>query len=428
MYNQASVYLYKNGHGKKIVRHEDFYKPRVSIIMPTYNKRNEVMMTLHSLQCQTFSKDEFEVIICDDGSTDQTSAIFEEYSFSFPILYIRSLKNIGRPSIRNLGVQAARGEIVIFLDAEIMVRPDFVEQHYQEHSKREKLVLSASLVLHGVYTLYHPAYNQEQLEQLRKVLHNHPSSPYKYEDLIKRDEPVKLLTEKEVYDGSFTRYAFEKPFVDIYRRTVFKHYGNEVKGFHFPWLLFCTGNISVRAEGIREVGLFEEYPGYGWDDHEMGYRLYKKGYTFLNAPNLISYHQEHPISPSNPMDAVGNFLRMFQKYPEVQMRIFVLHFFGVPFKALSNLAKSYRTLEQLYPHDYKAVKELFMHLLITCSIRLGNGEGLYHLLKGAKWDREMVEEQLKQLWRIKEIQPFVRLFQELVKDEVDLVELYGKEV
>lgn len=43
---------------------------------------------------------------------------------------------------------------------------------------------------------------------------------------------------------------------------------------------FHSGNVSVKAKGIIEVGPFEEYPGYGWDDHEMGYRLYKRGYSF----------------------------------------------------------------------------------------------------------------------------------------------------
>ncbi len=358
-----------------------FY-PKVTVIMPAYNKYWETMMTLHSLECQTFAKNDFEVIIADDGSSDAMIRFRQSQQFSFHITYIRSNQNIGRPKIRNLGIRNATGEIIVFLDAEIMVKPDFIFQHVAAHMEKEKRVVCGSLVLHGIFTKYDPKFSAEQKALLQSIARKQPLLRQHVPSVIKRQTPAVLLSEKQIYNQTFVNYSFEKSFVEIYRKTLFNVFGNEVSAFHFPWILFCTGNVSVRRAGIEQVGLFEEYPGYGWDDHEMGYRLYKKGYTFLNHTNLVTYHQEHPISPSNPHDALRNFVRVFRKYPEIEMRIFILHFLGIDLQALHEMLTAYQAFISRYPDQYLAVKSLFSSLLERASQKLWNGEKVERLTAG----------------------------------------------
>ncbi|MCU9614559.1 glycosyltransferase [Caldibacillus lycopersici] len=397
--------VYKNGSP---------FNPKVTVIMPTYNKYQDILMTLHSLECQTFNKREFEIIICDDGSQDNTFQIPRDSAFSYSITYIRSNHNIGRPNMRNLGLQAASGEIIVFLDAEIIVKPDFIDIHYQAHKKKDRLVVSGSLVLHGVYTRFYPEYNEMQKKQLTQIVQNNPYQRFNVQEMIKNNKRRTLLTKENVYDQSYIHYSFEKPFVPIYRDTIFKTFGNELIGFQFPWILFCTGNVSAKAEGFREVGLFEEYPGYGWDDHEMGYRLYKKGYSFINHTSLIGYHQEHPVAASNQMDAMRNFVRMFRKYKEVEMRVFALHFLGIGLPQINSILEAFQYLQENDPTDYLSIKGLFQDMLQSIARRLWNGEKITNLTEGSKFHPELAKSEANRLMNNERIKPFLLIFHYLL--------------
>jgi glycosyltransferase involved in cell wall biosynthesis len=89
-------------------------RPRVSVIIPAYNAARTIEQTLVSVFSQTFR--EFEVIVVDDGSTDDTPSILARRPDRLRVL---RKGNEGRPAAaRNLGVKAARGEYLAFLDAD----------------------------------------------------------------------------------------------------------------------------------------------------------------------------------------------------------------------------------------------------------------------------------------------------------------------
>ncbi|MGA5688829.1 glycosyltransferase [Cytobacillus pseudoceanisediminis] len=387
----------------------------VSIILPTFNKYQELLLTLHSLEFQHFDKRKYEVIIVDDGSKDHTSTIINEHNFSFDLKYIRSNQNIGRASMRNIGIQNASGRVIVFLDAEIIVKPDFVSLHYKGHKENKNIVICGSMVLKGLYTIYHPGYNLEQKSHVMNLLINYPSFTPGTLKEIESGKTVKLLTENEVKKQSYHKLSFDKPFVKVYKETLFSRYGNDLKGFHFPWLLFCTGNVSVEANAIREVGLFEEYPGYGWDDHELGYRLYKKGYRFLNHIGLAAYHQEHPIAKTNPQDAIKNFIRVFNKYPEVQLRIFILHFLGISVPNVHLIYDSYLNFLNRNSNIYREIPKLFEHILQRISVKLWNEEPLTNLLDDISVNKEQIMKNLEDLEKYPEVKPFASNFKNIIK-------------
>lgn len=392
---------YKNG--KRI-------DTKISVILPTYNKFHEILLTLHSLECQTFKKDEFEVIIVDDGSDDNTPTIMKDYFFSFPLKYVRTNRNIGRPKVRNFGVKNASGSIITFLDSEILVNPEFISNHFAEHMKKEKLVVSGSMVLRGIFTSFHPGFNKDQISRLNGLIHNYPKTSVNIWNEKEKNKPFQLLSKTVIFNQDLQKISFEKDHVHGYKITLFNNFGNELTGYQFPWLLFCTGNVSVKAKAFSEVGLFEEYPGYGWDDIEMGYRLFKMGYRFLNHPGLIAYHQEHPVAQSNPNDAVKNFVRVFQKYPEIQFRIFSLHYLGISALNVHLIYKSYLQFLETFPAQYTLVKEAFYYMLVKISSKLWDGLALTNLLEGFPGEIKQVIIQLEQLEKISEIEPFVANF------------------
>lgn len=100
----------------------DFF---VSVIIPTYNRAEDLDRCLKSLQGQTYKN--FEVLVCDDGSTDNTKEIVEKYDSILPIKYIKD-ENFGGPARpRNSGIKKAKGNAVAFLDSDDWWYPNKLE-------------------------------------------------------------------------------------------------------------------------------------------------------------------------------------------------------------------------------------------------------------------------------------------------------------
>lgn len=100
--------------------------PRVSVIIPTYRHRNFVLDTLESVFAQSFS--DYEVIVVDDGSPDDTASILEPFASSGRIRLVRQA-NQGQAAARNTGLREARGEYVAYLDDDDLWPKDRLARH-----------------------------------------------------------------------------------------------------------------------------------------------------------------------------------------------------------------------------------------------------------------------------------------------------------
>ncbi|MCI5166123.1 MAG: glycosyltransferase [Candidatus Electrothrix sp. GM3_4] len=97
--------------------------PDFSIIVPAWNAEKNLSLCLQSLTQQTLSKDSYEVILVDDGSTDQTAEIARQ----FPVVY-HYQKNQGPASARNAGVFLAKGDLIFFTDADCIPDPNWLKK------------------------------------------------------------------------------------------------------------------------------------------------------------------------------------------------------------------------------------------------------------------------------------------------------------
>src|SRR5262245_22947148 len=97
--------------------------PRVSVIIPAYNRADLIGETIESVLNQTF--DDFEIIIVDDGSTDSTSEVVRK--FDGPIKYLYQ-ENRGRSCARNRGFEVSVGDYVCFLDSDDVLKPGMLER------------------------------------------------------------------------------------------------------------------------------------------------------------------------------------------------------------------------------------------------------------------------------------------------------------
>lgn len=103
--------------------------PKLSIVVPTYNNTSLILRCLKSLEDQNACKGEFEVIVVNDGSEDDTFQALEEYvSQSSLQLRIYHIPHSGPASARNHGVEKARSKWIAFLDADMIAHPQWVKR------------------------------------------------------------------------------------------------------------------------------------------------------------------------------------------------------------------------------------------------------------------------------------------------------------
>ncbi|MFS8523429.1 MAG: glycosyltransferase [Limnochordales bacterium] len=114
-------------------------KPVVSVIIPTYNRRELLRRTLLSLADQTYPADRFEVVVVDDGSADGTGEMVKSLRVPYSLKYVRQ-PNRGRAAARNAGVRAADADLLIFLDSDVAVAREFVEAHVEAHTEPMRVV------------------------------------------------------------------------------------------------------------------------------------------------------------------------------------------------------------------------------------------------------------------------------------------------
>ena len=101
----------------------------ISVIVPIYNVEPYLQKCLDSLVAQKFMDVEF--ILIDDGSTDRSGKIAAAYADADPRFFVYSTANHGLSAARNLGIEKARGDWLMFVDSDDYVTPDFCETPYQ---------------------------------------------------------------------------------------------------------------------------------------------------------------------------------------------------------------------------------------------------------------------------------------------------------
>ena len=107
--------------------------PRVSVIIPAYNSEDTLGEALQSVRAQTYS--DWEAIVVDDASTDETASLAEGFGDGFRV--IRCRENGGAAAARNMAAAAAEGEVLAFLDADDYWTPEFLDAQVALYDRSE---------------------------------------------------------------------------------------------------------------------------------------------------------------------------------------------------------------------------------------------------------------------------------------------------
>jgi glycosyltransferase involved in cell wall biosynthesis len=111
---------------------------KASAIVVTYNRASILTYCIEKLLKQ--SADDYEVIVIDDGSIDSTQDVTKKIKDK-RFRYFRNKEKKGQPYARNKGINNSRGDIIIFVDSDVLVGENFIRDHIELHKKWDKLIV-----------------------------------------------------------------------------------------------------------------------------------------------------------------------------------------------------------------------------------------------------------------------------------------------
>lgn len=249
----------------------------VSLIIPTCNKLPRLKLTLASIRSQNYPKENYEVIIIDDGSTDGTYTFLKHAQYPFNLKLIQQT-NQGRACARNKGIKAAQFELILFIDDDVILDPLFITAHV-DFQKRH------SSIVHGV--IYNLSYVKFFKDPSQGIFY-----PEFQRNKVESALRTKCITEEDIITNFYKKIGsnnkmnvLESTLRDIFAQQLTQGY----------WLAFTGGNVSLKKSWLEEVDGFDEHFGtiWGGEDIELGYRLHIKGYPFIYSKEAANYHILH---------------------------------------------------------------------------------------------------------------------------------------
>ena len=212
--------------------------PRLSVVLPTYQRAallHECLCALAASNCT-----DFEVVAVDDGSTDDTGAVLRGHADKLPLTALTQASNAGPAAARNRGIQAASGNLILFIDDDVVVSPDLLAEHLRLHEQA-----ADPLVCFLGRVEWHPELTVT---------------------------PFMQWLDRSGLQFAYDTWLREGP-VDP------------------PYAAFYTANLSMRRELLVAVGGFDErfpYPAY--EDMELAYRLVQLGLRMEYRPGALAWH------------------------------------------------------------------------------------------------------------------------------------------
>lgn len=135
----------------------------VSVIIPVYNHAKQAEACLKSLSGQTYR--ELEVILVDDASTDLATSKLQVYKDWYPYTYLRLPKNQGAPTARNQGFNQSKGAFLLFLDADIVLKPNAIELMVETLNDHPEATYAYPSFVFGWKTFHGRAFDADALKQ-----------------------------------------------------------------------------------------------------------------------------------------------------------------------------------------------------------------------------------------------------------------------
>lgn len=261
----------------------------ISIIMPTLDKERYLPFTLASLRAQTYR--DFQLVVVDDGGSGAVADLLRRHAPDVDVVYQRE-PHRGRAATRNAGLRRADGELVVFLDDDRIVRPDFLAAHQRCLADSDDV--AAIGWKRRALTLWLRRRLSVVEADFTALLSAHgPAAAWLTTDEHQVIEPDELAADPAT---ALSRIDLGDD-LDNHGRVI-DMFSDDLTGFWLGWTLGTTGNLAVHAAALRDIGGFDEtFAGWGVEDVDLCYRLSSAGVRFRINREAVNYHQLHPPGP-----------------------------------------------------------------------------------------------------------------------------------
>ena len=254
----------------------------ISVIIPTYNRCNSLLLALRSLDNQKIPNEDFEVIVVDDGSTDNTEQVCLN-QFNFDLQY-KYQSNHGDAAARNTGARMARGDFLVFLDDDIRIEPGYLE---------------------GLSSYY-------------------------------STEPSTIIMGKTVNKSETAANTFQS----IMSQTIDERMKSETPGFD----QLCSNNMGLKKEDYFRIGGMQSLGFEGsdmWCDVDFAYRAYKNNFQFRRNLEAVCFHVDKNLETRSKFmlrseEISTRAVALFGKYPQLQSHLSIVSLINIISSLLFN--------------------------------------------------------------------------------------------
>ena len=241
------------------------WSPTVDIVVPCYNVDHIIAQCIDSLLQQSYDKNTIAIYLVNDGSTDTTEEILDSFAHHKQVHIILLESNSGLSTARNAGIKAGKGEVIFFLDSDMVVKQNWIESHI--------LVLSEKGIVGAIGDSKLP---------------------------------------KSEAANSLDKYFYDK-------RRGARSVG---EGEKIDFTYFLLNNTSVKRSVFEIIDFFDEtITSYGGEDTDLAIRLweaYPNGLCFSSKAVSEHYHKRELYEFCQSMFQYGktNFQILLKKYPQ----------------------------------------------------------------------------------------------------------------
>lgn len=212
--------------------------PQISIIIPTYNRANDVVENIESILESTYKN--LEILVVDNASTDNTVKIIKK---RFPsVKVIQNKENLEAAGGRNTGIKNAdkNSKYLLFLDSDFVVAPEAIFELYKAIAARDEYGAATAKILY---------FENQKMVQIA---------------------------------GSS---------VGLYTGLNYSNHGLDNLKFDIPADSFAGGALFIKKEVAKKVGRFDEVYPRPYEDADYSVRIFKSGYKILYVPTSRIYHK-----------------------------------------------------------------------------------------------------------------------------------------
>jgi glycosyltransferase involved in cell wall biosynthesis len=232
--------------------------PKVSVIIPCYNAEETILETLSTVSNQDFH--DYEVLVIDDGSTDNTASLLKEWAKSHSNFRVIEIPHAGVIVAFNKGLKLAKGTYIARMDADDTMTPNRLSLQVDYLDTHPKVGLVASLV---------KGFPKESVREGFQIYIDWQNTLVTHQQII-----------REIY--------IESP--------------------------FCNPSVMIRKDILDSFG---GYQGFGWaEDYDLWLRMHLAGVIFGKIPQKLVSWREHPnrLTRVDPRYSVENFIRAKTHY------------------------------------------------------------------------------------------------------------------